>query len=91
MSAYYPIPDIFIVEIYVCEVPLADIKHWAEVNLYGPPSIRFLLLNGNNDGDFGATLTAPLNINKASIREGFERPALGEAIHAPTVQVKVRN
>jgi len=25
MSAYYPIPDIFIVEIYVCKVPKADI------------------------------------------------------------------
>jgi hypothetical protein len=25
MSAYYPIADIFIVEIYICYVPLADI------------------------------------------------------------------
>jgi hypothetical protein len=50
-----------------------------------------LCFSGNNDSDLGAALATALNGDKPGIGEGLERPALSEAIHPPTVQVKVGN
>ena len=89
MSVLRPKADVRQRESHVRYVPLTDIAFTLLRN--GPSAISRQLFGGNNNSDLGATLTPPLNVNETSIGEGFERPALGEAIHAPTVQVKVGN